>query len=1156
MSTRGQHGQDTIQRMIQETEEQKKYELEQQNNTLLNKAIKSVPLGEIRTLNTALKITNSQVQSTLANAQKTVTEVSKSNAAIQTTSASVNEANKSLAQATKAAELMKEFAPVMGGLSLATLPSTFMNMARDSIKTRNNHEALVKGMNNGTVKSGQVAGSIMHNTAGTIMKTAGIGAAGSFAHDMFTGGVMGGTTKALLGMSSPGMMASGMMGGIGGLGGLVGATGGLAIPAGIALMIGAQILNSKLGKHLDSKNPLNKQNSLRLATNINYRSITTDPLIQSERMVAKSKIQVLGPNGLGVLTQGELIHASLLTDIVANTSILDNIYEEIINKSEINNKKSNDAVNKSALAFGGSSQDGLEFNSLANDGKLNSMQKFLLGLSGFNTQVGNLYGAIGNFYNFKGSNKGAWVNRDAYLVGGDPDKAQKLVAKRFNITMSESALLSMNIQTTLESIDDPESRKLATLIGIFNLNRLSAKKLVEIAKASGAESFIGAQAAADKQAAKEQDARHSFWIDSVLRPLDEAIIQKIPGIKLLSNLGHMSSGIIGGISSLAGGLGNIATGKGTGWWNEMKAAFQDERLDNTVKNEELLRSQIGMKELDDTALAMAYLARTYPGKFDQLLSKFGITTNDSYTDKYTGDRISKEELSLRNKERYKKLESSLNEQLPNETITEYLKQATLGKYFNKNREKDILGRYSHLKDMKDELENPKFIGSDIDPDERGIKMHSSSGSTLEEMFREFSRKYDENTAKGWDHCWLFEKCVCDQKDTNYGKIQTAQEIAKALATTLSSDSNKNLASSSNSLNDQMSGQERLNREEMVALSIIKYLPYLENIYENTKKEEEIKKFKLEPDDGKGIFDHLGDLFGGFGSLIGLGGLGGLLSGKLGNLVKTMKAGISKKLSKFVGKGLLGGLASRLLAGIGAVALSPLAPVVLGIASVGLAVFSIYSIFEEEIDAMMSSIWDWFSDMMPETAKWIEEKVAAFKGLFSSENLQNLTGPTANTSNPAETEGANGANDDVTRESYAAEMEQKRLDKKIKEKFKDDPNIALKLQESKTIDILKQTQDTASLAFQQNTEHQEKLLKNIIDQQDQNSKVFKETLEKSSMATTANVEAIISNAKLNGIIGQVVAESLSNNKETYTLDYNIALPFGRNAFGINVNNYVK
>jgi hypothetical protein len=79
-------------------------------------------------------------------------------------------------------------------------------------------------MNNGTVKSGQVAGSVMHNTAGTVMKTAGIGAGASFAHDMFTSGVMGGTTKALLGASSPGMMASGAMGGIGGLGGQSGST--------------------------------------------------------------------------------------------------------------------------------------------------------------------------------------------------------------------------------------------------------------------------------------------------------------------------------------------------------------------------------------------------------------------------------------------------------------------------------------------------------------------------------------------------------------------------------------------------------------------------------------------------------------------------------------------------------------------------------------------------------------------------------------------------------------------------------------------------------------------------------------------------------------------------------------------------------------------
>ena len=1126
MSTRGQHGQDTIQRMIQETEEQKKYELEQQNNTYLNKAVKSLPISDITKINTALKITNSSIQSSLATAQKTVAEVSKSNAAIQTTSISMNEANKNLAQVSKAAELMKEFAPVMGGLSLASLPSTFMNMARESIKTRNNHEALVKGMNNGTVKSGQVAGSVMHNTAGTIMKTAGIGAAGSFAHDMFTGGVMGGTTKALLGMSSPGMMASGMMGGIGGLGGLVGATGGLAIPAGIALMIGAQILNSKLGKHLDSKNPLNKQNSLRLATNINYRSITTDPLIQSERMVAKSKIQVLGPNGLGVLTQGELIHASLLTDIVANTSILDNIYEEIINKSEINNKKSNDAVNKSALAFGGSSQDGLEFNSLANGGKLNSMQKFLLGLSGFNTQVGNLYGAIGNFYNFKGSNKGAWANRDAYLAGGDPDKAKKLVAKRFNITMSESALLSMNIQTTLESIDDPESRKLATLIGIFNLNRLSAKKLVEIAKASGAESFIGAQAAADKQATKEQEERHSFWKDSVLRPLDEAVLQKIPVLKLLSNLGHMGSGLIGGITSLSEGISNIVSGKGTGWWNEMKAAYQDERLSDTVKNEDQLRSEIGLKELDDTALAMAYLARTYPGKFDQLLSKFGVDVKDSHTDKYTGDRITAEEFAERNANRMHEFKQALEEQNPDESITGVIKDFTLGRFFNKNKEEEIKKRYSHLSSIEEELKNANFTAFD-GGDERGFNFSTGmGGSTLEEMFREFSRKYDENTAKGWDHCWLFEKCVCDQKDTNYGKIQTAQEISKALVTTLSSDSNMNLAANNVpdkaiSLNEDMSKREKLTREEMVALSIVRYLPYLENIYENTKKEEEIRKIQHTPDDGKGIFDHLGDIFGGPTGWLTAGGL--LLIAK-------------KVLSKIISPKRLAVLGSRLAT-----------MVRFGIP--GIVAFGIYSLFEEEIDGFLDSVLpDFIKDPFKNfKADWERVKETWSKGLqgFSWDNFtwENLT------------------SSDATRYFDRKEIEAhiSRSNNKLDLKVTGESLNNLKF-DTTTLEpmanYLTRTQEDTKKQQEMSAEDLKKWIDSLGTKQEQTTKVFQETIEKTTMVATANVEAIISNANLNATIGQVVADSLSNNKETYTLDYNIALPFGRNAFGFNVNNYVK
>ena len=54
------------------------------------------------------------------------------------------------------------------------------------------------------------------------------------------------------------------------------------------------------------------------------------------------------------------------------------------------------------------------------------------------------------------------------------------------------------------------------------------------------------------------------------------------------------------------------------------------------------------------------------------------------------------------------------------------------------------------------------------------------------------------------------------------------------------------------------------------------------------------------------------------------------------------------------------------------ALSPLAPIILGIASIGLTLFTIYDLFEEEIDNLFSGMWDWFSELMPNVASWIEK----------------------------------------------------------------------------------------------------------------------------------------------------------------------------------------
>ena len=1165
MSTRGQNNIDKIRNLIEETEEQKKYELEQLNNTITNKLIKGAPLKEINLVNTALKLTNANIQNSLQAAQQTVKEVSKSGAAIKTTSASVAEANKNLASVTKAAELMKEYAPIMGGLSLATLPSTIMGAAKEAVKTRNNHEALVKAMHSQSVKPGQVAPSILNNTLKSGMKLAGVGAGASFAHDMFTTGIMGGLTKGLLGASNPGMLAAMPFGGMGGISGALGLTGAAGIAAPIAMMMGAAMLHNKFSKMVDAKNPLNKNNVKSLATNINYRSISSDPIIQSERAVAKSKIQVLGPNGLGVLTQGELIQASLLADIVANTSILDSMYEELINRSEINNKGSNAAVNRASLDFGGSSQDGLEFNSLANGGNLNRIQRALIGLSGFNTQIGNVFGALSTIHNTTASNKGAWANRDAYLAGGDPDRAKKQVAKSFNITLAESSLLSYDITKTLESLTTPEERTLAVSIGIFKLNQLQAKKLVEMAKAQGASSFIGAQAKADKQAQLENEARYSYLIDGVLRSFDETL-QKIPGLKLLSNVGHMGVGLINGVAGLRNAGGWVK-----GLFGDIKDSYQDNRLSDTVKNEKLLRDELGMNELDDTALAMAYLGRTYPEKFDQLLMKFGVDVKDSYTDKYTGDRVTSETLAERNVDRARRLKEAILEQAPEDSVSEWLKQATVGKIFNKNREKDIRRRYSHIGALGDELSQDPTLNNRTEDgmiaDERPINFGGDANSDLFSAFSEFARKYDENTNKAWGHCWEVKPYKDSAKESNYGILQTTTAIAKALELTDSSESGKNIAAGTN-LNNQMFNQEKLNREEMIAASILKYLPFLESIYENTKPKEAARAKYVEEDTG-GIFDSLGSLFGGGGGLAA-GAIGGVLLkkgwDKLKSKIVGMKNGLIKKLTKFAGKGLLKGIAGRMLAGIGAMALSPLAPIILGIASVGLTLFTIYDLFEEEIDNLFSGMWDWFSELMPNVASWIEKTIKNFKEGFkrAQDHFQNNSTNPSNNKLPPGVDGNGNTIEGVDPTTLAKEREEKLLDS-FEAEYNDKAKKILNEEAKDKAKVVARDLEIKNKAQEQlikNSEAQIEKLENLAKALNENSlyknNVILDAVEKLTISTQAQVGATIDNAKLNAGLSATISDQLQNsNNESYVLDYNITSIFGqRQTFNITPKNYLN
>ena len=630
----------------------------------------------------------------------------------------------------------------------------------------------------------------------------------------------------------------------------------------------------------------------------------------------------------------------------------------------------------------------------------------------------------------------------------------------------------------------------------------------------------------------------------------------------------MGVGLINGVAGLRNAGGWVK-----GLFGDIKDSYQDNRLSDTVKNEKLLRDELGMNELDDTALAMAYLGRTYPEKFDQLLMKLGVDVKDSYTDKYTGDRVTSETLAERNMDRARRLKEAILEQAPEDSVSEWLKQATVGKIFNKNRENDIRRRYSHIGALGDELSQDPTLNNRTEDgmiaDERPINFGGDANSDLFSAFSEFARKYDENTNKAWGHCWEVKPCVDCAKESNYGLLQTTTAIAKALELTDSSESGKNIAAGTN-LNNQMFNQEKLNREEMIAASILKYLPFLESIYENTKPKEAARAKYVEEDTG-GIFDSLGSLFGGGGGGLAAGAIGGVLLkkgwDKLKSKIVGMKNGLIKKLTKFAGKGLLKGIAGRMLAGIGAMAITPAAPIALGLIGIGLTLFTIYDVFEEEIDSLFSSIGDWFSDLMPNLSSWVTNTIKKFKEDFA--RLLNYfqddpTNPNMHSQGDGFDANGNYIGEGIDQTTLAKEQELKLLNS-FEAEFNDKAKKILNEEAKDKAKAVAKDLEIKNKAQEQlikNSEAQIEKLENLAKAFNENSlyknNVILDAVEKLTISTQAQVGATIDNAKLNAGLSATISDQLQNsNNESYVLDYNITSIFGqRQTFNITPKNYLN
>lgn len=906
-----------IQKAIEEIEENNKKSSRDVDELAVSKIISKMPIGKMNQVNTMLKLVNSSIKT----ANHTAIDTAK---AATTASQAVTSSNTLLSSA---ANVMKEISPVIGALNAANLVRQMPGHAKNAARQANYHENIVKGMYSGNVKSSSAAGKIGTDTIGNIMKLAGVGAGASFANDfLFGGGNVSKTSSTLLGLSSPGMMLAGAAGGIPGMGSLMikgagaglssggslisgaggllggsGAAGGNALlglgagtsklgallgsaslpglltgGVGVAGLIGTQMLYKKLTDKISANDPFASKRKSALSTNVNYRSLYDDPQALAQEQSMNAKFMAMGPMGLGILSEAEVLHAQLLNKIITNTTPTGMIYDYLANNKEAKGKSSNSVLNKISSEWRTNDQSGREFNSLTNKGKMSSFQNLLLGLSSFNTQVNNALGVLPNLFNTKASNTGVWARRDHLL---NPENGKKEHAKAWGITLNESNLVTTDIEQIISGMDSIENRQLAATIGIFKVNQLIAKKAIETSRVLGSKSFIGSLEQFMKKDEEEIDGRRSFLIDTVFRNVDE-MIQKIPGLKILSNIGHMGAGAL----STAKDMITDPFGGIKGLWKSAKDGFLNSISDENVKNESALRQDLNMEYLNDEQLTFAYFAHTYPDKFDQLLARIGVNVEDNLTDPITGRRVTNSQMEQLAKERQEAFERALSPDLETDSLKGWLKNKAGGLLFGKDTRQNAFNQYEHIQKIQDELTAQSSLANTA----KAMPNSMEFGMNITKNNNRFSMKGFRGNVN------------INPNSQNYSPTSTdVQGLAN----------------------------ERLEEDtsSKVNKAILEYLPYLEYLKPKKFKDEIGSQNSNENSEtaSGGILDHLKTIFtSGTGLIAGIGGaalfakkLFGKKIGKQG--LKTFLKGIIR--SPFSKSNLLG-WAAMAVAGVGLIAM--------------------------------------------------------------------------------------------------------------------------------------------------------------------------------------------------------------------------------------------
>ena len=655
-------------------------------------------------------------------------------------------ANGGLLEASPYAKYLGEIAGVLG---LVNQVAGSKAKAKEQDQHQDNLTKAIYHLQNGT-KFKDLAPALGVGTSRSIMNAAGTISAGSWLHDMATTGQLSGLTTGSMTMSNPGMMAAGAFGGVagmghavgGGLSGLTDLVGGLigtnklngvsgglanldpttATILGVVSMLGTGIGAKKMMDSVMRNSPL-AQKEKRNRWNISHATIKASDNPAALQSYVSSNNILKQMQNQNAMTSAETLIASKLNEIAFNTASIADIYEVMANSSTGARNAGTRSLNKiDKETLDGLSTEGL--GNLFKGGKLStSAISFLRHNEGLK-YLADVFSISTYYKSLKGEDTaaGQFKLRDA-INQGDPDAAKKQFAMKHGLTMTGVDLLHANIAQKIASADTTyEGRMLAAGIYSNLFLQMIATKLTGGANTN----LVGELAKLMREQEEKFQATQTMFVDGMLKPFMRGL-SKIPGLSALVPALHASayltSTAVKGISGAANFLANPIKGiKGFAsgardFAKDIRGRVIDGMTPDGIKNEQDLRTKLNAKVQTTEQLAAHYTAYTLHEDLTDIKKLLGYTGKGKVIDKYTGERVSEDELRRRNFEKRRKLRDSLNELNPDES---YIEEATTWlkkKMFNIN-DKDVkksnMKNYSHIGDLLNEFsDNAKAFN---DPD--------------------------------------------------------------------------------------------------------------------------------------------------------------------------------------------------------------------------------------------------------------------------------------------------------------------------------------------------------------------------------------------------------------------------------------------------------